>query len=127
MGQCEPKCAPKYFDLCSGRPGNGPENFSSAVRFIKTSKGLKWSLDSVSHPFIHFLCVCLGFPFFFFLRPAGQRRLIHSTPQCCSQDEESVRGGGFWVGAEQKIKRRMTDISYRVSAGHKALASQAPL
>lgn len=74
MGQCEPKCAPKYFDLCSGRPGNGPENFSSAVRFIKTSKGLKWSLNSVSHPFIHFLCVCLGVSFFFFFKAGWSKK-----------------------------------------------------
>lgn len=127
MGQCEPKCAPKYFDLCSGRPGNGPENFSSVVRFIKTSKGLKWSLNSVSHPFIHFLCICLGFSFFFFssLRPAGQRRPTHSTPTMLQSGQGGCQGeGGFWVGAEQQIKRKMIDIIYRLSAGLKGLESQ---
>lgn len=105
MGQCEPKRTPRHFDLCSGRPGNEPENFSSAVRFIKTSKGLKWSLNSMSHPFIHFLCVCLGFSFLFFLRPTGQRRLSHSTPQCCSQDGESARGGGLLGGRREENKK----------------------
>lgn len=73
---------------------------------------------------IHSLSLCLFGVFFFFLRSAGQRRPTHSTPQCCSQDGESAKGRGFWVGAEQKIKRRMIDIIHRVSAGLKALASQ---
>lgn len=72
----------------------------------------------MSHLFIHFLCVW-GFLFFFFRGPAGQRRPIHSTPQSCSQDRESARGGGFWVGAEQKIKRRMIDIIYRLRGAHR--------
>lgn len=62
--------------------------------------------------------------FFFFFKAGWSKKADPFNPTMLQSGQGGSQGeGGFWVGAEQQIKRKMIDIIYRVSAGLKGLES----
>lgn len=78
---------------------------------------------------IHSLSLYLFGVFFFlfslFFKAGWSKKADPFNPTMLQSGQGGCQGeGGFWVGAEQQIKRKMIDIIYRVSAGLEGLESQ---